>query len=829
MLRSVTEENLRRLPNHFQYVDNERSCLQFQLIPDTDTAHGYLDYRLEALHCDSDKVYGESETNNNLNDFFVRAAGTLRIFVEYQLSSSNTTTDVEKTLQGFQSQRYKSLSGLESVVALTDCAYVCFRHNRVSEATEFHEKAKRLYDENALAKISAWGEIAYSHRRLGPRHIHRAKLMFSHALDYIDDHVDDLTPRDAVELLKAIFQMEFCKMIHRRLHSSLLMECPEEFDVYSDVCDTNVKKAAAMIQNLLDRNVHPILTGRAWAHIIEITIRYKDAQIALERLNPTPFRLEEFEILPRKCLTIHASREWLYNEYRLSKDKKTLTILGRLLKYDNQIDRAIEIFERALEFGRESSCYHHLSIIYRNRAFDDFELHSQTDRLALSTECPPPLEVDCSDRIKYLTVPPINVKGNLRETSDKYRRIIRVPDDENMKRALHYIEQAHEIDVNAATFLKEKAHILSCLSQDLENDFDKIYDLLDKALKENRFRPNCDRGQVYELMALLCRDTTKRHNDFPTFYYKAVKNMGEIGMLPPVAFPDLSDLLYKAAEKSDNPSEALRFYKELVDLYDATGQMHEAVAGFLVLALVQTAVKSGEEKLILGRLVTTYVQMDDFERAGHCLNQLIENCDGLRNSDITAELYWKVRKNNGQFKLVIEEVYPDAAETPVLFVVSAKDSKQEIAQNVSDSIKQLGFKNLMNPQIDGLPGQPNIGQFGELIERSKVIVILFTEEMFVDNEIGLVIRECAAMKRRSQVITVFTPGIQEKSTELDHDAEDIFMICRHLSNAQVPRDAEKNDEFEERFVEAILERNRSLKYAISENASEAEAMRENTR
>ncbi|XP_074656316.1 uncharacterized protein LOC141909661 [Tubulanus polymorphus] len=819
MFKKGREEKLRRLPNHFSYRDSERSCLQFELIKDTDTTE-YLENRLEALLEDSDKNHEDSKTNDIRDDFYLTAAGNLRIFVEYRLAaaSKQNKSDVEKILHDFGNQRYNSLSDLQSVVALADCAYVCFKDNQYQQSEKLFEKASQLYNENALARILAWGEIAYSHRRLGPKHLHRGKVMFADILDYIDEHIDELEPRNAAEILKAVFQVEFCMMVHRRLHPSLILECPEEFDINSDAHDTDVKKVAEVIENLLAANVHPISTGRAWAHIIEIASRYKHAPIALKRLKPTQFELKDSDILPGEHPTFSGALKTFFNDYRLSKDKKTLTILGRLLKRDRQIKKAVEVFERALEIGREKSCYHHLSIIYKNKAFDnyDFKLRSRFQKLTLSTERPPPLEVDCRGRIKHLVVPPIETSSDPRKTSYKYRRILCVPDDENMKRALEYIKRAQEMDVDATIFLKEKAHILSCLSQNLEEDFDDIYDLLDEALKSNRFQGKRDTGEVYELMALLCRKTKKRHDDFRAMYHKAVENMGEIGMLPAVAFPDLSELLRKAAEESNNPSDALRAYEDLVDLYDATGQMHAAQAGFLVLALLQTEPKCDDEKMILGRLVTTFVQMYDFRRAWFCLNQLIENCGGLRKSGITAELYWKVRKN-GPLCVVIKEVYPDAAQIRVLLVVSAKDCRREIAQNVGDSITKLGFKNLLNPQLDGLPGHPNISQFGEPMEQSQMIVILFTEEMFVDNEIGLIIRECAAMKTRSQVITLFTPGVKEKSTELDHDAEDIFMICRNFSNVQVPRDAQKNDEFKKRFVEAILERDRSLVYAISDN------------
>ncbi|XP_074662060.1 uncharacterized protein LOC141914696 [Tubulanus polymorphus] len=820
MFKKGGEEKLRHLPNHFWYTDSERSCLQFQLLT-TDTTQ-YLGSKLNEFNTNLDDEDG-GKTDDILGDFYRTATGNLRILVEYQLALSNRTSDIEKTLKDFGSLRYNSLSGLRSVVALTDCAYVCYKDHQYEKAEQLFEEATKLYDENALARILARGEIAYSHRRLGPRHIHKGKLMFADILDNIDEHIDVVKPRNVVEILKAIFQVEFCTLVDRRLNISLILECPEEFDVYSDAHDTDVKKAATIIQNLLDRNVHPILTGRAWAHIIEIAHRYVKAPHVLKKLKPAQFKLKESDILPKKYADIPGALNQFYIEYRESEDKKTLTILGRLLRHDRQIDKrndkAIEICKRALEFGKQKSCYHQLSIIYRNKAFDDYDnkLRLRFERLALSTERPPPLEVDCRGRIKHLTVPPIEIDSFPRKYNYKYRRIISVPDDENMKLALRYIEQAHQMDVNAITFLKEKAHILSCLSKDLEERFDEIYDLLDKGLKANVFQPKRDCGEVYEMMASLCRKTTKRHDDFRAMYHKAVENMGEMGMLPPVAFPDLRDILHKAAEESNNPHDALRAYEELVDLYDATGQMHKAVAGFLVLALVQTEVKSDKEKLILGRLVTTYVHMYDYRRAMHCLNQLIENCDGLRNSGITAELYWRVRKNNKQFKLVIDEVYPDAAQTPVLLVVSAKDSSREIAQNVGDSIRQLGFTNLLNPQIDGLPGQPNIGQFREPIEQSKMILILFTEEMFADNEIGVVIRECAQMKYHRQVITLFAPGVKEKSAELDrHDAEDIFMICRNFSNVQVPRNAQGYDKFDERFVESILERNRSLVYGVSD-------------
>lgn len=328
------------------------------------------------------------------------------------------------------------------------------------------ENLQKLYDgddSDPITAVLAKCELAWSYARFGPKY-HLQTISMFEAIS------GDLSQLDDDQYYLWTYEYGIC--LKRTLHLENKVEYPDVDDV------TTTKKACKVFADIAKHAPSKTYKARAWAHLgsLAFTIENK----------PITFGLDI-----QKYISVHRSNRSSKAYFRVARyledsDFEVLELSAKYYRYFGKPEKAIKLFDRALEFGKSSLAYHHLALAKRKLEQD------RQQGCNLRKKNP--------SRDYYL-----EEESNIRKLINSPRRALFLHENKETEAVLQLLDKAVEVDSGNHFAMKDKAFTYRQLRRpDMARE---IFCRLANSMEICEMKVTC-----YEQAGYCCLDLANDHN-----------------------------------------------------------------------------------------------------------------------------------------------------------------------------------------------------------------------------------------------------------------------------------------------------------------------------
>ena len=488
----------------------------------------------------------------------------------------------------------------EGANLITQCNKIIFNKEsgEHSRAQKLLQTVKNDILTQEKPKIKANAEIAYCYSRLGPKYHGKAVQLFRKA-------IDDIYPERNIA-----WEYGLALSLRRQSHI-FQMSQPSDFKP-----DENKKEAANLLYGVVSSPVSTYRQIKAWSwcelgKIIHINTRLDEIIDTLKTETEIIDNTRCFEEALKLC----------------PNDPYVLQLYGTHLRYNNQLQKSREVFQRVLGLRDENISRHHLALTLKRMV-------EKTRR-----KVPHPLSVYFGNQRKDNQHQPgsLSLNHNFKAKIKSPRYVCISPDDQLLLEAVEHLKKSIEM---CAVFNTARY------------DLGLIYRMLDKpdeALKYFAYITSSNCGKMndhkypmqlvnaYEQQAI-CKleiiekeSNTERKNEHRYDARQCLWNAltvisGIIGAVPNLkttcqCFPTLKILL-------QNEEKCSKTLKDLAELHEKMGYTEESIK------FVKEIYEIDNDPKMLKKLADNYLKVGDFENA-ICTLLLLQYTKEIGESDIS--------------------------------------------------------------------------------------------------------------------------------------------------------------------------------------------------
>lgn len=333
------------------------------------------------------------------------------------------------------------------------------------DSTRDIEKLQKLYDSDdadPITAVLAKCELAWSYARFGPKYHRQTISMFEAILGYLGQ-------LDTGQFYLWIYELSIC--LKRTLHLENKVEYPDVDDV------TTMKKACKVLVNLAKYAPSKTYKARAWAHLGSLAF-------TIEK------RPHTFGPDIQKYISIHqrdkSSKAYFgMARYLDDSDFEVLELTAKYYRYFGETEEAIQLFDRALQFGKSSLAYHHLALSRRKLEQDRQQGYN--------------LRRNNPSRDSYLVE-----KSNIKKLINSPRRAFFLHENKETEAVLQLLDKAVEIGPGNHFAMKDKAFTYRQLRR--SNTARELFCRLANSMEICEMKVTC-----FEQAGYCCLDLAKDH------------------------------------------------------------------------------------------------------------------------------------------------------------------------------------------------------------------------------------------------------------------------------------------------------------------------------
>lgn len=328
------------------------------------------------------------------------------------------------------------------------------------------EKLQKLYDSDdadLVTAVLAKCELAWSYARFGPKY-HQQTISMLEAIS------GDMSQLDADQYYLWTYEYGIC--LKRTLHLENRVEYPDVNDV------TTITKACKVFVDIAKHAPSKTYKARAWAHLGSLAFTIEN--------RPITFGLDI-----QKYISVHRSNRSSKAYFRVARyfddsDFEVLELSAKYYRYFGKPEKAIKLFDRALELGKSSLAYHHLALS-RKKVEHDRQQGCNLHKKNMS-------------RDYYL-----EEESNIRKLINSPRRAPFLYKNKETEAVLQLFNKAVEIDSGNHCAMKDKAFTYRQLRR--SNTAREMFCRLANSLDNCEMKVTC-----YEQAGYCCLDLAEDHN-----------------------------------------------------------------------------------------------------------------------------------------------------------------------------------------------------------------------------------------------------------------------------------------------------------------------------